>query len=103
MADAIDDMNDEPAVPAPDTGGANPLHQVPVDITVSVGAARPLIGELLQLDQGAVLTLDKKVNDPVDLFVGDRLIARGELEERQDGSGGLAVRLTEIADLQTGL
>ena len=52
----------------------------------------------------AVLALDKKVSDPVELYVGDRLIARGELEEvGEDGAGGLAVRLTEVADLKAGL
>ena len=45
--------------------------------------------------------LDRSVEDPVDLYVGDRLIARGILEE-QDGenAGQLQVRLTEVADLQ---
>jgi flagellar motor switch protein FliN/FliY len=48
--------------------------------------------------------LDKRVDDPVELFVGDRLIARGELEELEgDQQGQLAVRLTEIVDLKNGL
>lgn len=48
--------------------------------------------------------LDRSVEDPVDLYVGDRLIARGILEE-QDGenAGQLQVRLTEVADLQSGV
>ncbi|MFP1646567.1 FliM/FliN family flagellar motor switch protein, partial [Pontitalea aquivivens] len=45
-----------------------------------------------------------KVDDPVELYVGDKLIARGELTEMGDDQAGqLAVRLTEIADLQNGL
>ena len=60
--------------------------------------------DLLRLKPDAVLALDKKVSDPVELYVGDRLIARGELEEvGEDGAGGLAVRLTEVADLKAGL
>lgn len=83
---------------------ANPFTNVPIEVTISVGKARPLIGELLELTENAVLSLDKKVEDPVELYVGDRLIARGELEELEGSQKGqLAVRLTEIADFQSGL
>ncbi|MCG7623656.1 MULTISPECIES: FliM/FliN family flagellar motor switch protein [unclassified Epibacterium] len=83
---------------------ANPFVSVPVEVIVSVGKARPLIRDLVNLGENAILTLDKKVEDPVDLYVGDRLVARGQLEEMEgDQAGQLAVRLTEIADLQSGL
>ena len=60
--------------------------------------------ELLRLKRDAVLPLDRKVDDPVELYVGDRLIARGELTEMDgDQAGQLAVRLTEVADLRNGL
>jgi flagellar motor switch protein FliN/FliY len=50
------------------------------------------------------LTLDKSVEDPVDLYVGDRLIARGILEEQDgEGNGRLLVRLTQIIDVQADL
>jgi flagellar motor switch protein FliN/FliY len=75
----------------------NPFTQVPIEITVSVGRARPMIRDLLKLDRDAVLVLDRRVEDPVELFIGDRLIARGELQEAEDGSGQLSVRLTEVA------
>ena len=77
---------------------------MPVEVVVSVGKARPLIRDLVGLGENAILTLDKRVEDPVDLYVGDRLVARGQLEEMEgDQAGQLAVRLTEIADLQNGL
>ncbi|WP_227269018.1 FliM/FliN family flagellar motor switch protein [Roseobacter weihaiensis] len=82
----------------------NPFTSVPIEITVSVGKARPLIRDLVNLGENAVLTLDKSVDDPVDLYVGDRLIARGMLEEQEgEHAGQLVVRLTEVVDLQTGL
>lgn len=81
---------------------SNPFTSVPIEITVCVGKARPLIRDLVMLGENAVLTLDKSVDDPVDLYVGDRLIARGLLEE-QDGKGQLVVRLTEVIDLNGGL
>lgn len=82
----------------------NPFAQVPIEVTISVGKARPLVRDLLRLSRDAVLPLDRRVDDPVELYVGDRLIARGELQEVEgDPSGQLAVRLTEVANLKGGL
>ncbi|WP_299826095.1 FliM/FliN family flagellar motor C-terminal domain-containing protein [uncultured Roseobacter sp.] len=81
----------------------NPFTSVPIEVTVCVGKARPLIRELVALGENAVLPLDKSVDDPVELYVGDRLIARGMLEEKEgDQNGQLVVRLTEVVDLQSG-
>jgi flagellar motor switch protein FliN/FliY len=83
---------------------SNFFVSVPIEITVSVGKARPLIKDLMALGENAVLTLDKRVEDLVELFVGDRLVARGQLEELDgEQSGQLAVRLTEICNLKNGL
>ena len=82
----------------------NPFAQVPIEVTISVGKARPLVRDLLRLSRDAVLALDRRVDDPVELYVGDRLIARGEGEELEgDQAGPLAVRLTEVANLRGGL
>ena len=71
--------------------------QVPIEITISVGIARPLIKDLLSLEEDAVLPLDRALDDPVELFVGDKLIGRGQLEEMDgEGSGRLGVRVVEI-------
>ncbi|WP_245902557.1 FliM/FliN family flagellar motor switch protein [Pararhodobacter marinus] len=77
---------------------------MPIEIVVAVGRARPLVRDLLKLQRESVLPLDRRVEDPVELFVGDRLIARGVLEELEDDQAGqMAVRLTEVADLSNGL
>lgn len=82
----------------------NPFSSVPIEITVSVGKARPLIRDLLKLGKNAVLVLDRRVDDAVELYVGERLIARGQLEELEgDQQGQIAVRVTEVANLQDGL
>lgn len=82
----------------------NPFSSVPIEVTISVGKARPLIRDLLKLRKNAVLPLDKRVDDAVELYIGERLIARGELQELDgDHKGQLAVRLTEVADLHDGL
>lgn len=83
---------------------AHPFATVPVEVTVSVGRARPQVKDLLELAENAVLPLDRKVEEPVELYVGDKLIARGELEELEGGEPGqLAVRLTEVARNTGGL
>jgi flagellar motor switch protein FliN len=87
-----------------DLSPKNPFSQVPIEITISVGRAHPLVADLLKLGRDAVLPLDRRVDDPVELYVGDRLIARGELQELSgDQEGQLAVRLTEVANLRGGL
>jgi flagellar motor switch protein FliN len=87
-----------------DLPDSNPFSQVPIEVTISVGRARPMVRDLLRLSKDAVLQLDRRVDDPVELFVGDRLIARGELTELEgDNAGQLAVRLTEVANLRGGL
>ena len=94
-------MTDAPLSEAAERG---PFARVPVEVTVSVGRAYPTVAELLELAPDAVMTLDQAASDPVELYAGDRLIARGTLEEAAgEGGGRLAVRLTEIADLNGAL
>ncbi|MEL6234189.1 MAG: FliM/FliN family flagellar motor switch protein [Pseudomonadota bacterium] len=76
---------------------------VPIEVMVSVGKARPLVSHLVNLRRDSVLVLDSLLEDPVEIYIGERLIARGELQEAEDGSGQLAVRLTEIEDLSNGV
>lgn len=87
-----------------DSNDPNPFAQVPIEIMISVGKARPLVRDLLRMGRDSVLTLDRRVDDMVELYVGERLIARGELQELEgDPPGQLAVRLTEVANLKGGL
>ncbi len=73
---------------------------MPIEITISVGRARPLIRDLVNLTEDSVLPLDRRIDDPVELFVGEKMIARGNLTELEgDQAGQLAVRLTEVSDL----
>jgi len=97
-------MADLPSAQTLASDSGNPFTGVPIEITVSVGRARPLVRDLVMLGTNAVLTLDKRIDDPVDLFVGDKLIARGALEEAEGNDDGqLVVRLTEIIDLGPGI
>jgi flagellar motor switch protein FliN/FliY len=86
---------------APGGGGAyrRAIFSVPVEVVVAVGSARPAIGELLSMRRDTVLALDARLDDPVQIMVGDRVIARGELEELGEDGGRLGVRLTEVVDV----
>ena len=105
MTDQTPNMSPElPSNAALASDTNNPFTSVPIEVSVCVGKARPLVRELVMLGENAVLTLDRRIDDPVDLYVGEKLIARGMLEEKEgDKNGQLVVRLTEVVDLQTQL
>ena len=84
--------------PADDTGsrGASDLEalfDVPVKVSAVLGRARMDVGELLKLGPGAVLELDRKVGEAIDIYVNNRLVARGEVVLVEDKLG---VTMTEI-------
>ena len=70
-----------------------PVFDVPVNISAVLGRAHMSVAQLLQLGQGSILELDRKVGEAVDIYVNNRLVARGEVvvvDER------LGVTMTEI-------
>jgi len=71
----------------------NFILDIPLTLTVELGRSRMLISELLQLGQGSVLELTKLAGEPMDIFVNQRLIARGEVVVVNEKFG---VRLTDI-------
>ena len=69
------------------------LFDVPVMVSAVLGAARMPIGDLLRLGPGTVLELDRKVGEAIDVYVNNRLVARGEVVLVEDRLG---VTMTEI-------
>ncbi|SET50090.1 FliM/FliN family flagellar motor switch protein [Oceanicella actignis] len=103
MAEDVAAAQEESPQPAARPSKAAAVLSVPIEVVVSVGKARPLISELVNLRRDSVLPLDSSIEDPVEIYIGEKLIARGELQEMDDNSGRLAVRLTEVADLSNGV
>lgn len=69
------------------------MFDVPVQVSAVLGRSRMDVGQLLQLGPGAVIELDRKVGEAIDIYVNNRLVARGEVvlvEEK------LGVTMTEI-------
>ncbi|GHG85340.1 flagellar motor switch protein FliN [Pseudodonghicola xiamenensis] len=75
-------------------GGRNvdALLNVRLDVRVVLGRSRMPISELLELSKGAVIELDRKVGEPVDIMINDRLVARGDLVKVQGDRIGVALR-----------
>jgi flagellar motor switch protein FliN/FliY len=99
--------NDGAAPPPPDaaalgpesettTRGASDLEavfDVPVQVSAVLGRARMEVGDLLKLGPGTVLELDRKVGEAIDIYVNNRLVARGEVVLVEDKLG---VTMTEV-------
>ena len=75
------------------------IYALPVHVQVVIGTAKPTVSDLLQMKANSLLELDRKIEDPIDLCVNDRVIARGELVETDPETGGIGIRLTEIVDI----
>jgi len=83
----LDDPGDKTAV------DLAPVFDVPVNISAVLGKAHMSVAQLLKLNRGSVLELDRKVGEAIDIFVNNRLVARGEVVVVEDRLG---VTMTEI-------
>lgn len=78
---------------------ANPalLHDLPVELVIELGRTQLTVAELAQLHRDQVVELDKLANQELDVMVGGRLLARGEIV--LDGED-VALRITEMVHVQ---
>ncbi|MFT8596825.1 flagellar motor switch protein FliN [Acetobacter orientalis] len=70
------------------------MYEIPVKITAIIGTATMPVNQLLKLGRGAVVELDRKLGEAVDIYANNRLIARGEVVVVDDNHIG--VTMTEI-------
>jgi flagellar motor switch protein FliN/FliY len=77
----------------PDSMSLEAVYDVPVKLSVVLGKTTMQVNQLLKLSKGAVIELDRKVGEPIDIYVNDRLVARGEIVVVEDRIG---VTMTEI-------
>lgn len=70
------------------------LSDIELDATLQFGSREMALHEILELGPGAVVELNREVSEPVDLVVGDRIVARGEVVVM---NGNFALRVTEVA------
>ncbi|MCS3456464.1 lateral flagellar motor switch protein LfiN [Aeromonas rivuli] len=82
------------------TGSGKPrdlsfFRQIPVKVTLEVASAEVPLGDLMQLEEGAVIELDKLAGEPLDVRVNGKLLARGEVVVV---NGKYGLRLVEVVD-----
>jgi flagellar motor switch protein FliN len=103
----LPNLENDGAAPPPDTAALAPesetttrgasdleaVFDVPVQVSAVLGRARMEVGDLLKLGPGTVLELDRKVGEAIDIYVNNRLVARGEVVLVEDKLG---VTMTEV-------
>ncbi|UVF20286.1 flagellar motor switch protein FliN [Microvirga terrae] len=79
-------------------GGKNldSILRIPVTIQVVLGSATMPVANLMKLGRGAIVPLDHRVGEPVDVVVNGRIIARGEVVVVEDDNSRFGISLTEI-------
>jgi flagellar motor switch protein FliN/FliY len=88
-----------PAPAAPGPGGPpryDAILSIPVTVQVVLGGTTMPVSSLMKLGRGAVISLDQKVGDPVNIVVNGRTIARGEVVVVDEETARYGVSLTEI-------
>jgi flagellar motor switch protein FliN/FliY len=80
----------------------NAILHIPVQLRVVLGSASMPVAELFKLGRGAVVPLDRRVGDPVDIVVNGHIIARGEVVVMSDGGSRFGISLTEIVGSRSG-
>ncbi|OJY70944.1 MAG: flagellar motor switch protein FliN [Rhodospirillales bacterium 70-18] len=90
----------EPAAAGIDTSGPRSardleaVYDIPVTVSAVLGKATMQVAQLLKLGRGAVVELDRKLGEAIDIYVNNRLVARGEVVMVDDNR--LGVTMTEI-------
>ena len=75
------------------------VYDIPVQVSAVLGKATMQVSQLLKLGRGAVVELDRKVGEAIDIYVNNRLVARGEVVVVEDRLG---VTMTEIIKTDRG-
>ena len=88
------------APPAPPPRDLEAVYDIPVQVSAVLGRATMQVSQLLKLGRGAVVELDRKLGEAVDIYVNNRLVARGEVVMVEDNR--LGVTMTEIVKADRG-
>ena len=72
------------------------IMSIPVDVQVVLGRSEMAVADLMALQKGATVALDRRIGEPIDVMVNGRKIARGEIIVMEDDPSRFGVRLTEI-------
>ena len=93
IEEQVDGSDDEFADGEPMAKDVTAIYDIPVQVSAVLGHSTMQVSQLLKLGRGAVVELDRKVGEAVDIYVNNRLVARGEVVVVEDKLG---VTMTEI-------
>ncbi len=99
----LNEIQDDPAIQNTDerefeigeamAGDVSAIYDIPVNVSAVLGRSTMQVSQLLKLGRGAVVELDRKVGEAIDIYVNNRLVARGEVVVVEDKLG---ITMTEI-------
>ncbi|WP_315925492.1 flagellar motor switch protein FliN [Mesorhizobium sp. SP-1A] len=78
------------------SGNPGVIMNIPVDVQIVLGSAEMPVSELMALEKGSTVALDRRIGEPVDVVVNGRRIARGEITVMENDPSRFGIRLTEI-------
>lgn len=72
------------------------IMDIPIDVQIILGSSRMQVSGLMNLTEGAIISLDRKIGEPVDLIVNGRLIGRGEITIMENDETRFGIKLIEV-------
>jgi len=84
------------AVRAGETDNTGIIMNIPVDVQIVLGSTEMPVSELMALQKGSTVALNRRIGEPVDVVVNGRRIARGEITVLESDPSRFGIRLTEI-------
>jgi|RhiMetdeSRZDD1v2_1073273.scaffolds.fasta_scaffold2584800_2 flagellar motor switch protein FliN len=84
------------AAEAPAARNLEMVMRIPVTVKIVLGSATMPVANLMRLGRGAVIALDRRVGEPVDMVVNGRVVARGEVVVVDEATSRFGIKLTEV-------
>jgi flagellar motor switch protein FliN/FliY len=85
------------AAASPDAGASGSIiMNIPIEVQIVLGSAEMPVSDLMALQKGSTVALDRRIGEPVDVVVNGRRIARGEITVLDSDPSRFGIRLTEI-------
>ena len=94
---ALSEGASAPSLDVPDSGSnVNIIMSIPVDVQIVLGSAEMPVSELMALQKGSTVALNRRIGEAVDVVVNGRKIARGEITVLENDPSRFGIRLTEV-------
>ncbi|MGY3333032.1 flagellar motor switch protein FliN/FliY [Mesorhizobium sp. USDA 4775] len=81
---------------------SNVIMNIPVDVQIILGSTEMAVADLMALQKGSTVALNRRIGEPVDVVVNGRKIARGEITVLESDPSRFGIRLTEIIAVTKG-